>query len=135
MSMNPVFLDTVGVLALLEPSDQWHEAATRVLELPAMASRSFVTTTFVLLECGNAVARKPYRGRVAGMRREFQADGSLIVPTDADLDAAWDAYERGEAGQAGIIDHVSFVVMRRLGLKQAFTHDAHFRAAGFETLF
>jgi len=23
--MNPVFLDTVGILALLERSDQWHE--------------------------------------------------------------------------------------------------------------
>jgi len=25
--------------------------------------------------------------------------------------------------------------MRRLGLTQAFTNDAHFKAAGFETLF
>ncbi len=28
--MNAVFLDTVGIQALLERSDQWHEAATRV---------------------------------------------------------------------------------------------------------
>jgi predicted nucleic acid-binding protein len=25
--------------------------------------------------------------------------------------------------------------MRRLGIRQAFTNDEHFRAAGFETLF
>ena len=37
--------------------------------------------------------------------------------------------------RGGIVDHVSFVVMRRLGLTQAFTNDAHFRAAGFEVLF
>ncbi len=133
--MNAAFLDTVGVLALLEPSDQWHEAATRALAMPSLSGRPFVTTTLVLLECGNAVARKPYRGRVAEMRREFRDDGSLIVPTESDLDAAWSAYERGEAGRAGIVDHVSFVVMRRLGLTQAFTNDAHFQAAGFETLF
>ncbi len=133
--MNAVFLDTVGVLALLEPSDQWHEAATRASTSPSLAGLPFATTTLVLLECGNAVARKPYRGRVAAMRREFRDDGSLIVPTDADLEAAWDAYERGEAGFAGIVDHVSFVVMRRLGLTRAFTNDAHFKAAGFETLF
>jgi len=59
----------------------------------------------------------------------------MIVPTDADLESAWPAFERGQAGQAGIVDHVSFVVMRRLGLTQAFTNDAHFRAAGIETLF
>jgi uncharacterized protein len=133
--MSAAFLDTVGVLALPEPSDQWHEAATRALGMPGLASRPFVTTTLVLLECGNAVARKPYRGRIAEMRREFRDDGSLIVPTDADLESAWDAHERGEAGQAGIVDHVSFVVLRRLGLIQAFTSDTHFRAAGFETLF
>jgi predicted nucleic acid-binding protein len=133
--VNALFLDTVGVLALLERSDQWHEAATRALAAPGVAGRPLVTTTLVLMECANAAARKPYRGRIAAMRREFREDGSLIAPADAELEAAWDAYERGEAGQAGLIDHVSFVVMRRLGLTQAFTNDAHFRAAGFETLF
>lgn len=133
--MNAFFFDTVGVLALLEPSDQWHEAATRALAMPVVVGRPFVTTTLILLEVGNAVARKPYRGRVAEMWREFREDGSLIVPTEDDLEAAWEAYEQGGAGQAGIVDHVSFVVMRRLGLTQAFTNDAHFRAAGFETLF
>ncbi len=42
---------------------------------------------------------------------------------------------RGAASQAGIVDRVSFEVMRRLGISQAFTNAAHFRAAGFETLF
>jgi predicted nucleic acid-binding protein len=81
------------------------------------------------------VARKPYRTRVDEIRREFIADGTLILPTGDDLDDAWNSYVRGEASQAGIVDHVSFVVMRRLGLTQAFTHDVHFRAAGFESLF
>lgn len=40
-----------------------------------------------------------------------------------------------ESGGASIVDHVSFAVMRRLGLSKAFTNDRHFRGAGFETLF
>lgn len=80
------------------------------------------------------MARKPYR-RIAEIRREFAADGTLIAPTEADVDSVWDAYERGEAGNAGIVDHVSFLVMRRLGLTEAFSSDEHFRAAGFRTLF
>jgi len=133
--VNATFLDTVGLLALLELSDQWNQVATRALASPSLVNRPLVTTTLVFLESGNAVARKPYRRQVAEMLREFRDGGTLITPTEADLDAAWFAYERGEAGQAGIIDHVSFVVMRRLGLTQAFTNDGHFRAAGFETLF
>ncbi|MCL4206841.1 MAG: hypothetical protein KJ000_30535 [Pirellulaceae bacterium] len=44
-------------------------------------------------------------------------------------------FGRGEAGQAGIVDHVSFQVMHRLGIVEAFTNDMHFAAAGFKTLF
>jgi predicted nucleic acid-binding protein len=69
------------------------------------------------------------------LRRALIGEGRLIEPVADDLERAWIAYNRGAAGQAGIVDHVSFVVMRRLGLTRAFTNDAHFRAAGFETLF
>jgi uncharacterized protein len=133
--MNGVFLDTVGILALLERSDQWHDSATRAWTLLGQAGRPLRTTTLVLLECGNAVARKPYRRRIAEIRREFQADGTLVNPTEQDIDSAWDAYERGVVGTASVVDHVSFAVMQRLGLTEVFSSDAHFRAAGFRTLF
>ena len=42
---------------------------------------------------------------------------------------------RGDAGHAGIVDHISFVVMRRLEIADAFSNDGHFQAAGFTTLF
>jgi uncharacterized protein len=94
-----------------------------------------VTTSFVLLACGNAAARRPYRQAVVRLRNRLDAGGLLLTPTSSDLQEAWRAYERGEASEAGIVDHVSFVVMRRMGLKEAFTNDGHFRAAGFATLF
>jgi predicted nucleic acid-binding protein len=34
-----------------------------------------------------------------------------------------------------IVDHVSFAIMRRLGISKAFTNDRPSRAAGFEVLF
>ena len=69
------------------------------------------------------------------LREELLDDGLLIEPSASDCEQAWAAYERGKAGDAGIVDHISFVVMRRLGLTEAFTHNAHFKAAGFVTLF
>jgi len=94
-----------------------------------------VTTAFVLLECGNAAARHSFRGDVCALRQVLELRNDLIVPTEDDWKQAWEAYERGEAAQAGIVDHVSFVVMRRLGITEAFTNDRHFLAAGFITLF
>jgi predicted nucleic acid-binding protein len=69
------------------------------------------------------------------LRQFLIQDGLLVEPTAQEIEDAWAAYERGEAGQAGIVDHVSFQVMRRLGISEAFTNDKHFQAAGFTLLF
>jgi predicted nucleic acid-binding protein len=63
------------------------------------------------------------------------ANRGLIAPTSDDWNFSWKSYARGEANNAGIVDHVSFAVMKRLGIHQAFTNDRHFSAAGFEILF
>ena len=135
--MNPdaVFLDTVGLLALWDQSDQWHAAAEGAFDQLRTARTELVTTTFILLECANSAARRPYRLAVDRLRESLEAAQRLIRPSDEDWTDAWQAYRRGEADQAGIVDHVSFAVMRRLGLTKAFTNDRHYRAAGFTILF
>jgi predicted nucleic acid-binding protein len=130
-----VFLDTVGLLAVWDESDQWHAAATTALHSVTTSGDAAVTTTFVLLECGNSAARRPYRQAVDRLRQALDAAHALIYPTASDWHAAWQAYQRGDGAAAGIVDHVSFVVMRRLGIKTAFTNDKHFQASGFEVLF
>ena len=133
--MSVVFLDTVGLLAQWDRTDQWHEKAARALkELIARGDRT-VTTTFVMLECGNAAARRPYRSLVAQTRTALEGSGRLIVPTTEDWELAWNNYGRGAGADASIVDHISFVVMRRLGITDVFTSDRHFKAAGFRTLF
>jgi uncharacterized protein len=99
------------------------------------SGRPILTTTLVLCECGNAASRRPYRTTVDDLRSWLAAKGCLIEPTVNDLESAWTEYRAASAGAAGIVDHVSFAVMRRLGIKEAFTNDKHFQAAGFTTLF
>ena len=94
-----------------------------------------LTTTFVLLECGNAAARRGFRDEANLLRDTYETAGALIWPTETDWQQEWLAYQRGEADSAGIVDHVSFAVMRRLGISKAFTNDRHFKAAGFEPMF
>ncbi len=130
--MRMVFLDTVGLLAVWDQSDQWQAAARAAYDEIVRERVSPVTTSFVLLECGNAAARRPYRNQVGLLRERLESRNELIVPTARDWELTWSAYERGDAG---IVDHVSFFVMRRLGITDAFTNDRHFKAAGFNTLF
>jgi predicted nucleic acid-binding protein len=133
--MNAVFLDTVGLLALWDTADQWHTAASAAYAVIVSKRQPFVTTTFVLMECGNAAARRPYRQEVRVLQQKLEQRKELIAPTEDDWKQAWEDYEQGKAGQAGIVDHTSFVVMRRLGLREAFTNDRHFQLAGFTVLF
>jgi predicted nucleic acid-binding protein len=52
-----------------------------------------------------------------------------------EVEQAWADYARGVIGSAGIVDHISFAVMRRLGITDAFSNDRHFQTAGFTILF
>jgi predicted nucleic acid-binding protein len=133
--MTTVFLDTVGVLALWDTSDQWHSPATEAFASLVADRAELATTTYVLAECANAAARRPYRLAVCRLRDQLEAARSLVTPSESDWQVAWEAYRRSECGLAGLVDHLSFVVMRRLGITKAFTNDHHFRAAGFEVLF
>ena len=133
--MSAIFVDTVGLLALWDRADQWHPAAATAFERLKEANRELITTAYVILECGNAAARRPYRGEVDVLREQFESAKALVHPSETDWRQAWEGYRRGAADQAGIVDQVSFVVMRRLGLTHAFTNDRHYLSAGFATLF
>jgi len=133
--MNDVFLDTVGLIAVWDAADQWHAAADSAYQGLFHQERRLLTTPLILWECGNTAARRPYRLRVNVLRQYLVQEGLLIEPTALEIEEAWAAFDRGEAAQAGIVDQVSFQVMRRLGITDAFTNDRHFQAAGFTVLF
>lgn len=133
--MKGVLLDTVGLIAVWDSSDQWHAAAESRFNQLLQDNVPLVSTEQIFFECGNAAARRPYRRRVSALRRQLADAGLLCQLTEEEIEMAWAAFDGGHAANAGIIDQTSFIVMRRLGLRQAFTNDAHFAAAGFETLF
>ena len=84
MTASAVFLDTVGLIALWDESDQWHDAAEAAFDLLRSDRIALFTTTFVLLECGNAAARRPYRNAVDDLREVLETSDGLATPTDDD---------------------------------------------------
>ena len=82
--MSVVFLDTVGLLAQWDRSDPWHAAARRAYHEFVERGERTVSPTFVSLECGNAAARRAYRGLVAQARKALEASGRLVTPRTED---------------------------------------------------
>jgi predicted nucleic acid-binding protein len=101
----------------------------------ARRGRILITTPQILLECGNAASRRTYRNDVVELRDSLLKEKLLIDPTIEEIEMAWIAYSQGISGDAGIVDQISFAVMKRLGIAEAFTNDRHFKAVGFTTLF
>jgi len=58
---DPVFLDTNGLIALLNADDGLHEAAGILLREFGDSGRRLITTDWVVAETGNGLARLPIR--------------------------------------------------------------------------
>ena len=78
-----VFPDTVGLLALWNRRDQWHADAMAAFSKLSAARIDLVTTSLVLLECGNAAARYPLRSSGVALREQLMAAGEILEPTYA----------------------------------------------------
>ena len=66
-------------------------------------------------------------------RANFVLD-TLRVVTHALLSRALSEYSQHADKSWGLVDCASFLVMRDLGISEAFTSDSHFEQAGFKVL-
>lgn len=129
----PIFLDTLFVVALVNRRDQYHRQATELSE--RFEGHPLLTTDAVLLEIGNALAKGYKREAVEIIEGFLNSDETEIVHLTPELfQQAFELYQTYQDKEWGLIDCVSFVVMRKRGIRQALTFDRHFAQAGFQVL-
>ena len=131
--MDEVFIDTSFVVALVNEDDQNHQLA---LNLSSQLSRQrLVTTDAILLEIGNALSRNFKSESVEIIEDFLTSDDVQVVHLDPTLfRKAFELYKKRPDKVWGLIDCVSFVVMKELGITEALSADRHFEQAGFRIL-
>jgi len=89
-----LFLDTVGLVALLNKDDEYHAAAGEMFPEFGRRGRRVVTTSFVLAELGNVLARTALRDKVVWLIKQLDGDpASEVVYVDrAGLTEALELY-------------------------------------------
>lgn len=129
---KPVFVDTSAWFALESRKDKNHRRASELL--PTLArSRSLITSNHVLGESytlmrkllGHAVAT----GFIRSLNRSRRVE-ILFTPQELEK-KAYQLLERYDDQRFSFVDATSFVWMRKLRVREAFTFDQHFVTAGF----
>jgi len=127
---NDLFVDTGYVIALINHNDQHHQQALQLSE--KYQGYSSVTTDAILLEIGNALSRIA-RQEAITIIHYFQTapEATVVSLTPALLVSATQMYEIHQDKTWGLVDCLSFVVMRQHQIKLALAFDRHFVQAGF----
>jgi predicted nucleic acid-binding protein len=130
------FLDTAFAIALSTSGDDLHRVALALADELERSPTRIVTTRAVLMEIGNALSKQRYRPAAVELLLSLENDPKVeIVPVSGDLYAqAFKLFSERTDKEWGLVDCVSFVVMRERGITDALTSDDHFRQAGFNAL-
>jgi predicted nucleic acid-binding protein len=134
--MRMLFADTSYWLALLNPHDAQHKAATSMSK--RLGQCRTVTSEMVLVEFLNGMTKRaPHlRSTAVDTVRNLLADPNVeVVPqTSVQFGDAMKRYEAVNDKDWGITDCASFDIMHAKGIGDALTYDHHFQQAGFGAL-
>jgi len=131
--MTPVFADTSYFLALVNPVDPGHAAATILAE--NALGRTFVIE-YVLIELGSQLSRGSDRTVFLDLLKDLRGDRSVsIIPASEGLfEAGLALFASRPDKNWSLVDCTSFIVMKQRRLRDALTTDQHFVQAGFRAL-
>ena len=131
--MRTVFADSFYFLALWNADDRGHAKA---LAFTSGYREAMLTTDWVVVELGDALARPPNRERFLRLFQVLQQQPELtIIPASRLLlQQGLNLYENRPDKEWSLTDCISFAVMQKEGLTEALTGDKHFEQAGYVAL-
>ena len=125
-----IFLDTSAIYAWTDRGDPRHAEARERLAAVLRRQEALVPHNYVLAEAISLVQSR--LGMAAAVR--LASDALAFEVEWVDRAAHQEAVRRWEQRgrrQVSFVDEVSFLMMRRRGIRMAFAFDADFEAEGF----
>jgi predicted nucleic acid-binding protein len=128
-----IFLDTGAFVARFIARDEHHARAARAWRRLERSGDRLFTGALVVAEAVTYLARHAGGAFAAERGRSLLASSAIsVLRSDPDDEnSALGLLERFADQRLSFTDAVSFALMRRHGLKRAFTFDRHFVMAGF----
>ena len=135
-SQREVFADTAYWIALVDPRQTLHSAAVQASR--SLGRARVVTTDLVLVELLNHFCERGeyWRRTVISLVTTItDSVGVVVEPQTRELfDEALEHFKARPDKGYSLTDCASMVVMKRRGIMEALTSDAHFTQEGFTAL-
>jgi predicted nucleic acid-binding protein len=126
--------DTSAFFAFLDRDDDAHPLAVRAWLRLRESGDACLTTNYVVTETIALLQNRLGLAAVAVFVNTVLPALQLEWVTPEVHDAAVETLLASNRRDLSLVDCVSFATMRRLGVRQAFTLDAHFREQSFDCM-
>jgi predicted nucleic acid-binding protein len=125
-----IFIDTSALFALADGDDVNHAAAIKLFDRALREGHVFLLHNLVLVECVSLLHRRKSYEAACRLVREIHHFTTLIVDEPVHRESLKIFASCGKR-KISLVDQVSFVVMKREGIRQAFAFDDDFKKEGF----
>lgn len=134
--MNWLFADTAGWVAAADAADERNAAVRAARDAWLERGGGLLTTDYVVDETLTVLRARLGLPAAAVWWRQVQASRRVRIEwlNAARAEKARGLFFRYRDKSFSFTDCTSFTVMKELGIRTAWTLDAHFRRAGFEVL-
>lgn len=128
-----LYVDTSAWIALREPKDNNHNAASKRLRTILADQEAIVVGWHTLVEFADGLTRH-YNQKEASaeIERILSSPRVRVEPSDPYLPAARELFRSRHSWNVDLSDCLSFALMKAKGLDRAFTYDGDFERAGFQ---
>jgi predicted nucleic acid-binding protein len=128
-----VFVDSGAWIALALVRDPLHAQARAQWDRLQAAGAKLHTSVPVVIETFTFLDRNANRDVALAWKQSIYGPGVVrMLPCElADLERSWDYFRRADLHKLSAVDATSFAIMKRAGIRIAYTFDYHFAAAGF----
>lgn len=125
-----IFLDTSAIYAWADTADPNHHTSVRRLQAIVESGETLLTHNYVLVE---SIALLQARLGLAAATKLARDSAAFVIEwVDDDLHAsAIRELAQSKKRHVSLVDHVSFLVMRRRDVATAFAFDPDFTSTGF----
>src|SRR5690242_440851 len=134
--MRTIFADTVYWIALANPRDEWHSAASHAGAM--LGPCRLLTTDEVLVEFLTFFSKfgeEPRTTAVQLVHKIANSEQVTVLPQTRDsFLRGLRLYEQRPDKEYSLTDCISMETMREQNLHEVLTHDHHFAQEGFEIL-